>query len=94
MASSKPVVATGVGGNPEIVVHGQTGLLVPPADSEALAGAILSILEDKEVGLRFGIAGRRRVEERFSLDVMLRNYEILFEQVINSRGSISPAMLN
>ena len=93
MASSKPVVATGVGGNPEIVVHGQTGLLVPPADSEALAGAIRSILEDKEGGLRFGIAGRRRVEERFSLAVMLRNYENLFEQVINSRGNISPAML-
>jgi glycosyltransferase involved in cell wall biosynthesis len=92
MASSKPVVATCVGGNPEIVVHGETGLLVPPADSEALAGAILSIFEDKEAGLRFGIAGRRRVEERFSLDVMLRNYENLFEQVINSRGNTSPCM--
>ena len=94
MASSKPVVATGVGGNPEIVVHGQTGLLVPPADSVALADAILSIWEDKEAASRFGIAGRKRVEERFSLGVMLRNYENLFEQVINSKGNISPAMLS
>jgi glycosyltransferase involved in cell wall biosynthesis len=93
MASSKPVVVTNVGGNPEIVVHGETGLLVPPADSDALASAILSILEDKEVALRFGRAGRKRVEERFSLDIMLKNYENLFEGVINSRGSISPAML-
>lgn len=87
MASSKPVVATRVGGNPEIVVHGETGLLVPPADGDALARAILSILEDKEVASRFGKAGRTRVEEKFSLDVMLRNYENLFEQVINSKGA-------
>jgi len=93
MASAKPVVATEVGGNPEIVVHGETGLLVPPADSNALATAILSILENKEVALRFGMAGRKRVEERFCLDVMLRNYENLFEEVINSGRNNSPAML-
>jgi glycosyltransferase involved in cell wall biosynthesis len=92
MASSKPVVATNVGGNPEIVVHGETGLLVPPTDSAALASAILSILKDKEVGLRFGKAGRKRVEEKFSLDVMLRNYENLFERVITSKGNVSRCM--
>jgi glycosyltransferase involved in cell wall biosynthesis len=93
MASLKPVVATNVGGNPEIVVHGETGLLVPPADGDALAKAILSILEDKEVALRFGRAGRKRIEERFSVDVMLRNYENLFEQVINSRADRTPNVL-
>jgi glycosyltransferase involved in cell wall biosynthesis len=93
MASSKPVVATQVGGNPEIVIHGRTGLLVPPADPCALASAILSILEDKDMAIRFGMAGRKRVEERFSLDIMVRNYERLFEQIINSRGNISPTML-
>ena len=92
MASSKPVVATEVGGNPEIVVHGETGLLVPPANADALASAILSILEDKEAASRFGNAGRKRVEERFSLDVMLRNYENLFERVINSRRNVFPPM--
>lgn len=92
MASSKPVVATEVGGNPEIVVHGQTGLLVPPADGEALANAILSILENREVAQRLGRSGRKRVEDKFSLDVMLRNYENLFERVINSRGTLSPCM--
>jgi len=93
MASSKPVVATNVGGNPEIVVHGETGLLVPPADSDALASAILSVLEDKDRESTFGMAGRKRVEERFNLDVMLRNYENLFEEVINSRANISSIML-
>jgi glycosyltransferase involved in cell wall biosynthesis len=87
MASSKPVVATDVGGNREAVLQCETGLLVPPADSHALASAILSILEDKEAALRFGIAGRERVEEKFSLDVMLRKYENLFERVIMSKSS-------
>jgi glycosyltransferase involved in cell wall biosynthesis len=90
MASARPVVATEVGGNPEIVVHGETGLLVPPGDSKALASAILSVLEDKEVALRFGMAGRKRVEERFSLNIMLRNYENHFEQVINARKNAFP----
>ena len=82
MASSKPVVATEVGGNPELVVHDETGLLVPPADAHALADAILSILEDKETALRFGIAGRKRVEDKFELGKMIREYEDLFERVI------------
>ena len=92
MASGKPVVATEVGGNPEIVMHGETGLLVPPGDPDALASAILSILEDKDMALRFGRAGRKRVEEKFSLAIMLRNYENLFEQVINLRRNIIPSI--
>jgi glycosyltransferase involved in cell wall biosynthesis len=67
--------------------------LVPPGDSDALASAILSILQDKEARLRFGVAGKRRVEGRFSLDVMLRNYEKLFERIINPRGNVFPAVL-
>ena len=82
MASSKPVVATRVGGNPEIVVHGETGLLVPPADARALADAILSILGDKEKALRYGVAGRKRVEEKFELGKMVRQYEYFFKRVI------------
>jgi len=89
MASSKPVVATAVGGNGEAVVHGNTGLLVPPGDSPALAEAICTILDNKEMALQFGTAARKRVEEKFSLDVMLRNYENLFERMINSRQNLS-----
>lgn len=82
MASSKSVVATNVGGNPEAVVHGETGLLVPPGDSLSLADAIWSILINKEMGIRLGMAGRKRVEENFSLKEMVKNYEDLFEQIL------------
>jgi glycosyltransferase involved in cell wall biosynthesis len=84
MSSSKPVVATNVGGNPELVVHGQTGLLVPPADAQALAEAVLSLLGNEEMALRYGAAGRKRVEDKFGLGTMIREYEKLFERVLST----------
>lgn len=85
MASSKPVVATEVGGNPEVIVHGETGLLVPPGDAHALSAAILTILENKEMALRLGAAGRKRIKDHFELNKMIRQYETLFEKVILER---------
>jgi glycosyltransferase involved in cell wall biosynthesis len=82
MASSKPVVATQVGGNSEVVVHGETGLLVPPADADALADSILFFLEDKDTALKFGLAGKKRIEQRFELGEMIKQYENVFEMVI------------
>jgi len=66
MAQGKPVVASAVGGVPELVVDGETGLLVPPGDVEALAQALRRVLGDPELARRLGEAGRRRVRERFS----------------------------
>jgi starch synthase len=68
MACGTPVVATRVGGIPEVVVDGETGWLVPPADPGALAGAIGQALADPQRAAGFGQAGRRRVEDRFSWD--------------------------
>ena len=81
MASGKPVVATDVGGNREAVIHGETGLLVPPEDADKLAEAIKVFLDNKEIGLRYGLAGRRRVEAEFSLQRMIGKYENIFKQV-------------
>jgi glycosyltransferase involved in cell wall biosynthesis len=67
MAHGKPVVATAVGGTPELVVHGETGLLVPPGDVEALAGALDELLSDPQRARRMGKAGRARAEGEFSL---------------------------
>ena len=71
MAAARPVVASRAGGMPEAVVHGETGMLVPPGDVEALAGALDDLLADPERARRLGEAGKRRVEERFSVDAMV-----------------------
>jgi glycosyltransferase involved in cell wall biosynthesis len=67
MASARPVVSTRLAGIPELVVDGQTGMLAPPGDSTALAHALEQLLRDPELRLRFGHAGRARIEEHFRI---------------------------
>lgn len=71
MAASRPVVAARAGGVPEIVLDGETGLLVPPGDDAALAEASLALLADPARSRQLGEAGRRRVAEAFSLDAQV-----------------------
>ena len=78
MDAGKPVVATRVGGNPETVVDGQTGILVEPKDAKGLAGALERLLKNTDVRLAMGDAARRRAEEIFDIRKMLRRYEELF----------------
>ena len=79
MAAGRPVVATSVGGIPEVVSHGQTGLLVPPGDAVALAGAIRSLLSDPDLARSLGASGRQLARERFSIDSVVRQHEDLYE---------------
>ena len=86
MAAGVPVVATRVGGNPEAVEDGVTGLLVPPRDAAGLAGAIARVLEDRELAGRLGGAGRARVVERFSIQDAIRHTERLYLTLLRRRG--------
>ncbi len=72
MAMARPAVATRVRGCREVVVDGETGILVPPRDVSALADAIVRLLLDNELARRMGLAGRKRVEERFDRDEVIR----------------------
>jgi glycosyltransferase involved in cell wall biosynthesis len=87
MACGLPVVATRVGGLPEVVDDGVTGLLVPPADPEALAAALLKLWDDPSRGDRMGWAGRRRVEDRFDVRRMVAQYEAIYRQIADGDRS-------
>jgi glycosyltransferase involved in cell wall biosynthesis len=67
MAARLPVVASAVGGVPELVVDGETGLLVPARDPEALADGLGALLADRDLRRRFGDAGRARAERMFDI---------------------------
>ena len=86
MACGVPVVATRVGGLPEVVQDGVTGLLVPPADPAALANAMVEIWHDPDRGDRMGRAGRRRAEERFDVRRMVAQYEALYLEKRSKSG--------
>lgn len=81
MASGLPVVATRVGGTPEIVVEGETGTLVPPGDPVALARVLATYADDPARRRAEGVAGRRRVEERFSPAAMVQGYLDLYDSL-------------
>lgn len=83
MACGKPVVATSAGGLPEAVVNNETGLLVQPRDDRALAAAIVRLLGDGDLRARYGQAGRRRVEEQFSVEQMVRGTVEAYERVLS-----------
>jgi glycosyltransferase involved in cell wall biosynthesis len=90
MASGLPVVATRVGGNPELVEEGTTGKLVPRADPQAMAHAIREYVCNPEACRRQGSAARRTAEQRFSLDVMVNNYADLYDRAFaGSRAKLT-----
>ena len=88
MASGLPVVATRVGGTPEVVADGVTGLLVPPRDPPALAAALLRLHRDHPLASRLGAAGRRRVVESFDIGRMVAGYEELYVDPKEGRQSL------
>ncbi|MDY0093273.1 MAG: glycosyltransferase family 4 protein [Candidatus Vecturithrix sp.] len=85
MAMKKPILATAVGGVPEIVVDGQTGLLIPPQDAEALRQALERLLLNRENWNIMGLAGRKRVEQMFSLELNVQLTEQVYKNLLQQR---------
>lgn len=85
MAASVAVVATNVGGTPELIRDGRDGLLVPPDDVPAIADAVCSILGDPLLALRLGAQGRERAVASFSFDAMTRSTEEVYFELMESK---------
>jgi glycosyltransferase involved in cell wall biosynthesis len=95
MASRRAVVASAVGGLVDVITHGETGLLVPPGDPQALAAAVSLLADDPALRARLGEAARRRAE-LYRASVVIDRLESVFEQLLNgappsSRGGVEPA---
>ncbi|MFU2485969.1 TIGR03088 family PEP-CTERM/XrtA system glycosyltransferase [Thauera sp. WH-1] len=86
MACGLPVVATAVGGNPELVAAGETGALVPAQDPHRMAEALLCYASDAALRKKHGAAGRQRVEHHFSLDAMVARYTAMYDQLLQHAG--------
>jgi glycosyltransferase involved in cell wall biosynthesis len=85
MALERPVVAAAVGGVSEVVVHGETGILVPSPDPVLFANAFQALASQPSHARMLGVAGRRRYERIFTAERMVEGYADLFQAIIRSR---------
>ncbi len=89
MARRRPVVASAVGGIPEVITDGVDGLLVPPGDAAALARALATLLANPELRVRLGEAGYGTVAERFSIDAQVRRIEVVYDEELTRAGVLA-----
>jgi glycosyltransferase involved in cell wall biosynthesis len=93
MAAGKPVIASAIGGNDEVIIHGENGLLVPPADPAALAGAIRRVLSDPSFARRLAKAGRARAYQEFSVEAMVGGVTRVYEELTHTeQGAQNPCI--
>ena len=86
MACAKPVIATAVGGIPEAVEDGKTGILLPDSNPKSIARAVCSLFENPEMALNMGRAGRKRIEENFTAFHEMQKIEELYNSFIKTKG--------
>ena len=86
MACGLPVIATAVGGNADLVIDGQTGQIVPPADPQAMAQQIVALATDVRRARDMGVAGRARAETHFSMQAMVSTYLTVYDQQVGRAG--------
>jgi glycosyltransferase involved in cell wall biosynthesis len=87
-----PVIATRAGGMPEVVIDGETGLLVPTRDPDALASAMLRLVDDRELAIRLGRAGRERMLERHTIQRTIDGVVEVYREIARQRGLRRPPL--
>jgi glycosyltransferase involved in cell wall biosynthesis len=91
MASGVPVVATAVGGTPDLLAGGASGMLVPSGDAAAMASAVMRVLRDSELRSQLAAKGRERVTSNFSQLAMVIAYEELYHSILRKKHERSSA---
>jgi glycosyltransferase involved in cell wall biosynthesis len=92
LASARPVISTHVGGVPEVVINGVTGLTVPPSDPAALAGGVLHLLRDRDLANRLAAAGRCHVYPRYDSSRLVDDVRHLYVRELALRGRVVPSV--
>jgi len=87
MAAARPVVASNVGGIPDLVKPGESGILVPPGDAQALATGIMRLIDQPEVARKMGQQGRR-LSRHYSMEMMIEKIESLYEELLPKRSAV------
>lgn len=82
MAAGRPMVATSVGGNPELIRDGETGFLVPTRDPQAIAEGLQRIIDDPALAKSMGLQAKARMAERFSVEAMVSETERLYDELV------------
>lgn len=86
MAMAKPIIATRIDGITEQITDGETGLLVPPRDADALTKAINHLINDRDLALRLGINARQKVEKAFSVEKMIAETEKIYQSLCDDKA--------
>jgi len=85
MLMAKPIIASRVGGIPELIEDGSTGILVSPYDKEALAQAIMRLINDKAQASKMGEAARQSAQDKFNLELMIKNITKIYDSLVESK---------
>jgi glycosyltransferase involved in cell wall biosynthesis len=92
LTAARPVVSSAVGGVPEVVIDGMTGLVVPPSDPRATADSILRLVHDRALGARLGAAGRQHVYPRYDSTRLVEDVKHLYVRELAGRGRAIPSV--
>jgi glycosyltransferase involved in cell wall biosynthesis len=87
LSCETPVIATPVGGIPEVIKNYKTGILIPPGDCKSLANALQYLLENENVRLKIALEGRKQVTQRYSLNIAVKRLCMVYKQLTEKAGS-------
>jgi glycosyltransferase involved in cell wall biosynthesis len=91
MAAGKPIIATNVGGTPEAIIDGKTGILVPSKDIKAMTTVLIELADNPDLQTRLGNEGRKRAAQNYSVENYVERLDGLYRQLLDNNNSATRA---